>query len=419
MEEEELIDFNDMENNLDKRNSNHPSFKEFNKIIGHKRTNSLNFRKTRIMSSDMGNLQDLYHSLQKRFKTNVIYVYLNAKFIEPHEKKTSIKGFNALLEFEKIPEKLNLHHMKGFDCVRRENLVVIQKKYSSYEKNKNDKANQDYETKSYRLLSKCKHNYLQYKKQLERIDVNKGNSVYLTHLTNRKSYEDLYLERAKNKEEDDDDISFENVYFNHNREKVIEIEPGFSKSQRYMDVLHTVDSEESNNKVYDDKRLYFYQYLREKTMFQTGFEFKKKKLAVIKIDNNKHKFNYKAMNLMLEKQLKESKRRENIFSDKNLKKKLQHTRSRTYCATFLNSCLKKLAEDEEKLKNNKLNKEKSKLLYNRLGEQERKEEIDRDYKSKLLELNKNEYKIHVDPKTFKMIKEKTIKFKPINLKINN
>jgi len=367
MEEEELIDFNDMENNLNKRNSNHPSFKEFNKIIGHKTASNLNFRKTRIMTSDMGNIQDLYHSLQKRFKTNVIYVYLNAKFIEPHERKTSNKGFNALIEFEKIPEKLNLHHMKGFDCVRRENLVVMQKRYCLYEKNKNDKANQDYETASYRLLSKCKHNYLQYKKQLEKIDVNKGNSVYLTHLTNRKSYEELNCERAKNKEEDDEEIIFENVYFKDKREKVIEIEPGFSNSQRYMEVLHTVDSEESVDKVYDDKRLYFYQYLREKEMFQTGFEFKKKKLEVIKIDNNKHKFNYKdkykTMNSMLEKQIKDSKRSEDILSDKNLKKELQHSRSRTYCATFLNSCKKKLAEDEAKLKNNKLNKEKSKLLY--------------------------------------------------------
>jgi len=59
------------------------------------------------------------------------------------------------------------------------------------------------------------------------------------------------------------------------------------------------------------------------------------------------------------------------------------------------------------------------LNFNRLGEQERKEEIDRSYKSKLPNLNKNEYKIHVDPKTFKMIKEKKIKFKPENLKINN
>ncbi len=191
------------------------------------------------------------------------------------------------------------------------------------------------------------------KKILEKKDLNRKSSLYLTNLMNKKSAE-TNLQQLEN-----EDVYFENVYYEEKKPELIELDPGFSKSQKYIDVLYTVDSDESVDKVYDDKRYYFYQYLREKETFQTGYEHKYKNYGLENVEEKKKNFDYKAkenkMEFMLKKQIKDSKKikykdQKDPLSNAKFKKNVQNQRSKSFCKTFINSCIKRLDEDRENLK---------------------------------------------------------------------
>ena len=99
-------------------------------------------------------------------------------------------------------------------------------------------------------------------------------------------------------------------------------------------------------------------------MYQTGFEFKKKEFTSQKIDKTKKSFDYttkyNSINFIIKKEIKNSKKQEHPLSDNNLKKNLHNARSKSFCKTFINSCIKKLTEDEKNLKAKKINDIESK-----------------------------------------------------------
>ena len=67
--------------------------------------------------------------------------------------------------------------------------------------------------------------YTKLKKGLESANKNKHSSLYLTNLTKKNIY--------NNPNENEENILFENIYYKDKLEKIIEVDPLFSKTQKY------------------------------------------------------------------------------------------------------------------------------------------------------------------------------------------